>query len=168
MAVSLRRALFVLLVATSAWASGTPFEIGSLRGLKDLAIVVEDLHPDIEQDGLDRSTIKTDVELKLRLAGIRIATFAEVPRTGGGRYLYVNVNSTQMKELSLYAVSIRLELVQGVLLARDPTTILPGRTWAVSSVTCVGKNAVSSARDVIKDLVDVFINDYLAANPRKP
>jgi hypothetical protein len=136
--------------------------------LKELAVLVEDLHPDIQQDGLEKNTIQTDVELKLRLAGIKVVPIKEVARTPGGQYLYVNVNSLRMEGLPLYAISVELELQQSVWLAREPKTNLPGATtWQISRVGGVGKAAVSSMRDTIKDLVDGFVNDYLAANPPK-
>jgi hypothetical protein len=40
-------------------------------------VVVESLTSDIEADGLRKDSIKTDVELKLRLAGIKVLTEKE-------------------------------------------------------------------------------------------
>ena len=42
----------------------------SLRGLKGMQVVVEHLEPEVEQHGLTTSALQTDVELKLRQAGI--------------------------------------------------------------------------------------------------
>lgn len=49
----------------------------SLKGLKGVNVLVDNLKPDIEKDGLKTSSIQTDVELKLRMAGIKVLTFEE-------------------------------------------------------------------------------------------
>ena len=50
----------------------SPYEDETLRGLKAVNVTVEDLGSEAEQGGLDRRMIKTDVELRLRKAGITI------------------------------------------------------------------------------------------------
>ena len=49
----------------------------TLRGLNSVFVLVEEVDPEIERDGLTASQIKTDVELKLRLAGIKVFSRAE-------------------------------------------------------------------------------------------
>ena len=152
----------------------------SLRGLKQLCVVVEDLGSDIQNDGLDRSAVQTDVEVKLRLAGIQVVTCQEASKTPGGPLLVVNINSMLAKDLGLYAVNVELSFEQTVLLEHlefrqdahvetnpDVWRIF-ATTWIDSGLLTVGKTRVSQAvRDSIRDKVDKFINDYLAVNPRK-
>jgi hypothetical protein len=52
-----------------------------------------------------------------------------------------------------------------VTLARGGETY--GTIWETDSVGSVGKNNIRQIREVVADLVDKFINDYLAANPKK-
>jgi hypothetical protein len=80
----------------------------SVRGLKQLCVVVEDLGSDIQNDGLDRSAVQTDVEVKLGLAGIQVVTCQEASKTPGGPLLVVNINSMLAKDLGLYAVNVEL------------------------------------------------------------
>ncbi|MCH2278637.1 MAG: hypothetical protein MK358_07160, partial [Vicinamibacterales bacterium] len=62
----------------------------SMRGLTDFEIVVEDLIPEAQLDGLTKDHLLEAVENRLRLAGFVLAADS----TGGGGYLYVNVNMT--------------------------------------------------------------------------
>ncbi len=49
----------------------------SLRGIPGVYVLIEHLNPDAESDGLTRTQLRTDVELKLRLAGIKVFTREE-------------------------------------------------------------------------------------------
>jgi hypothetical protein len=46
----------------------------SLRGLRGVHVIVEVLRPAVKKGGLTEAMIRTDTELKLRLAGIRVLT----------------------------------------------------------------------------------------------
>ena len=41
------------------------------------------------------------------------------------------------------------------------------RFWETDTQGTVGKSNIRQIREVIGDMVDKFINDYLAANPKK-
>lgn len=77
----MRRALWlmavVLVAATAATAIDSKDGRETLRGLKGVYVLVEHLNPEAERDGLDKTTIQTDVELKLRQAGIQVLTGTE-------------------------------------------------------------------------------------------
>jgi hypothetical protein len=66
----------------------------SLRGISALEVVVEDLPDGAKLLGLTKESIQTDVELKLRLAGIRVVTQKEDLQLPGMPTLYVGVNLT--------------------------------------------------------------------------
>jgi hypothetical protein len=155
----------VLLVAASA-ATAVDDELSrrSLKGLKGVEVVVESLKAEAERDGLDETSIQTDVELKLRLAGIAVLTKEERLAAPGTPFLYINVNT---QSGSLYAYSISVQLEQDVRLDRDPSTRISATTWSVTSVGTVGRNNLRDVRDSIKDIVDIFINAYLSVNPKK-
>lgn len=81
-----------LLISPCAYAQDD-FQIESLRGLKGVLVLVEALKPEIEADGLRRDSIQTDVELKLRLAGIKVLTEEECLKEPGCPWLYVYINA---------------------------------------------------------------------------
>ena len=157
--------LFTMFCASDVFAQQPKFEIESLRGLKGICVVIESLSPDIEKDGLRIENIQTDVELKLRLAGIKVLTGEERIKEPGTPFLYVNVSSSK-SELGIYTFSINIQLRQLVFLARDLDTRIFACTWIKGTIGTIGANNVVDIRDYVKDNVDNFINDYLSVNPK--
>jgi hypothetical protein len=142
----------------------------SLRGLHGIGGVVEALQPDAERDGLTKSQIKTDVELKLRQAGMHVLTTAESFTVPGSPYLYINLNTTKNDvlygALSTYAFSLQVALKQDVRLTRDSDLQGSAPTWETHTLGTVGANNLQDTRRVLGDLLDRFSNDYLAENPK--
>ena len=144
----------------------------TLRGLPGLDVVVEGLTTEAEKDGLRGSDIQTEVELQLRLAGIRVLPKDAMP------YVYVNVNTVKGSD-GLYAYALRVEVKQSVRLGLGPTwsadrpasedgdQIAHAVTWAVGSVGRIGAAKLREVRDQVKDDVNKLINDWLTVNPKK-
>ena len=156
--------LVVLLLAVTVHVMGR--DPRSLRGIHALRVVVEDLSSAVEQAGLHRTDIQTDVELKLRLAGIKVLPEDAQPLSP---YLYVNANVHANVILGQYdsgrhSYAVDCELHQYVILARDESIRTMAATWIVGFA---GTSNLQQIRDSIKDLVDEFINDYLSVNPKK-
>ncbi len=183
----------------------------SLSGLKALEVLIEKLDPDIERDGLSREQLRTDIELRLRRAGIRLADdtpfegvsvldpyqeFRDkvsslvaqsqsfdaqekekligtlVHLTFGTRKqiatLYLNVNTIKEDGRRFQVYSVELAVHQDALLDRDKDRFVPNAvTWERAPLGFVGAriNAPQHIRQVVADLVDQFINDYLSVNP---
>ncbi len=165
MTCSSRLAVVLLLAASAATAGDDEICRASLKGLKGVYVLIEPLQADVERGGLNKTSIQTDVELKLRQAGITVLTEAEMLAALGHPTLYINVNTHSGP---MYAFSIRVELCQDVRLDRDPSLQLSdATTWSVGAVGTVGRNNFRDIRDHIKDSVDEFINAYLSVNPKK-
>jgi hypothetical protein len=166
--MGLYTALFVLFLLSTPLAHALDTEITrrSLRGLKGVEVTIENLPPDVEQNGLTVSVIRTDVELKLRQAGIPVLPASPGTATP---YLYVNVSATLDRDRGIWAFVIRAELKQDAVSVRDPSVLLPGvTTWDVGTVGGVTKQSFRTLmRDDVKDLVDQFLNAYLSVNPKK-
>jgi hypothetical protein len=160
----------VLLVAVSSATAQDDDPRGerqSLKGLKGVYVLVEDLKAEAERDGLNQASIRTDVELKLRQAGITVLTKAEAEAAPGAPCLYISVDTKGSQSESLYGVSMKVELKQNVRLDRDPSMWLPGvTTWSVEAVGTVGRGKLRNLRDRVKDYADRFINAYLSVNPK--
>ena len=136
----------------------------ALVGLKGVEVVIEKIKPAAERLGLTRDQIKTDVELRLRKAGVRVLTEKERLEMPGVPFLYVNVGIAFNADSTLVAYSIRAELNELVTLDRGFRT--RGAIWDTSRVGGVGTGRISELREDVGDQVDRFINDYLAANPK--
>jgi len=162
--------LWVWGLSVCGGSAQTEMDRKSLRGLKGIAVVVEALQPEAERDGLTKSQIKTDIELKLRQAGIHVLTTEESFKTPGSPYLYVNINTTKTDVLygafSTYAFSLQVALKQDVTLTRDSDLKGSATTWETHALGTVGANNLQDTRRVLGDLLDRFINDYLAENPK--
>jgi hypothetical protein len=87
----------------------------SLRGLQGVEVVVEDIKPDAQMDGLSQESIRATVELILRSKGIRVLTQAERSETVSKPLLYVSVG-TDKQASGQYSFSVRVELYQAVSL----------------------------------------------------
>jgi hypothetical protein len=140
----------------------------SLKGLNGAKVVVESLKPLEEQAGLTVADLQTDVELKLRLAGIPVLTAsAEAP---GAPFLYVRVTVVSRATNNVWPYVVEVQLNQTVRLDRSPTTIVAGvTTWGVvARVSAADSSTIRGrVRDSAKDLIDQFVNAYLSANPKQ-
>jgi len=148
----------------------------TLKGLKGVYVWVNFSTSDseaLEKTGLSEEIIRTDVELKLRLAGINVVSKEEIYSVPGmpqlavqiAEYVTSTLPSTQDRQI---AFNICVELLQAIYLARNPTITTVTRTWSSGSIGMgyTNKNIVTQIRNCIKDHVDSFINAYLSVNPK--
>jgi hypothetical protein len=150
-------------LAVPAWPLDSPFARATLKGITAIKVVVEELEPEAERDGLTKDQLQTDVELRLRKAGIRVTSAL---LESGGSYLYLNVGTDNKHPSGPYAVSIDLEFKQWVILERNRNVSLLAPTWYVGSIVLVGAHKLRHIRDIVAGLVDQFINPYLEQNPK--
>ena len=136
----------------------------SLRGLKGVFVTIQGLKEYMEKDGLTKLQVKTDVELRLRKAGIRVLPEEGFPPGKDYAVLFVNLNSYKMN--AGYAFNCSVEVLQGAILLRDPEIIGPFATWSTFHTGYAPKDKLRFIREGLNDLVDQFINDYLTVNPK--
>jgi hypothetical protein len=137
----------------------------TLRGLKGVLVEIESIEPEIEQDGLTKAQIQTDVELKLRLAGIKVLSEEEWQKEKGRPFFYVCAHVRKYKVLSSYVFNIDIQLNQDVYLERYLNFKIGAPTWSVSCLGIISD--LNDIRNVVKDKIDIFINAYLSVNPKK-
>jgi len=138
----------------------------TLRGLSGIYVLVESLGPETERARLTQAQLQTDVELRLRRAGIKVLTEQETLLTPAAAYLYVDITSFHAQRG--YTLFVTVALRQAVILMRDPSIVTLAETWSVS---WLGKghpgSFVKDVREKIADAVDQFMNAYLAMNPKE-
>ncbi len=140
------------------------FERQTLIGLGGVYVLIEDLHEDVRRIGITESRLRTDIELKLRMAGIKVLTNGELLRTPGQPSLYLALTLIHRSNRTGHPYSLALDLQQGIKLDRDPSISVPGGvTWGTNAV---GIGDAPFIRQGIKDQVDKFINAYLSVNPK--
>ena len=141
----------------------------TLKDLPCVDVVVEQFRRTARDAGFSEQAFQTDVELKLRMAGINVAT-----GDGDSPMLYVNVNALHRETDRLGAYSVSLELIQDAVLRSQLGSDLDSSEDALARVTtrattwsarALGFGAVADARDAIGDLANDFVNNWLAVNP---
>jgi len=151
-------ALVLLLLSVPVWASEPP---GTLQGIDALAVVVDQVAPDAERDGLSRAQLQADVELRLRQSGIKVDPASTY-------HLQVSLMTYRPPDRrSLYAFSIALALLQPVRLIRYPTLVFnDGVTWRTGSVGLTERTRLREIRSFVIHDVDDFIHAFRAQNPK--
>ncbi len=146
----------------------------SLKGLKGVEVLVEELKADLENYNLTAVDIQTDVESKLREAGIQILSKEENEKNQPSHkpYLYVKINSckpTWRKEVIAYHIEIALK--QLVAIPSEPAQFYEkpfyAPTWYKSQLGVIFPRDISRIREEVNALMDKFIASYLRFNPKK-
>ncbi len=140
----------------------------TLRGLRGVKVLVEELGPDIERLGLTKSQLTEDTEAKLRKAGIKVLTQEECLETPGEPYLYVNMNiNTGKPSDDRCSYSIDVGVIQDVMLQRDPEMKSYGITWSTGGVGIIEKALVGRLRASVEGMVGLFVEAFYSVNPKK-
>jgi hypothetical protein len=160
--------IFLLMAAVFALPMGAQNpQRGTLKGLQSVGVRLEASESDAKL--IDRSALRTIAELRIRQNGIK------VPDTIEGvagrpqliiRFAFYDVSKSTGGRTGGYAVSVECMLEQDVHLDRN-------RSWA-KAVTWSALVIATTNSDVIGEhsermtskLVEQFVNDFLAENPR--
>lgn len=150
-----------------------------LKGLKGVYVSVEHLSTEAKKYGLIRQNIQTDTEFRLRQNGVRVLTVDELHKRyqafieGGFKRMdaavfYVNVNIGIDEEVGDAAVNINLQVVQPAFLPRERDIVFgDATTWQNGYIFLCELSKITGVRESVKNRVDIFINDYLTANPKQ-
>jgi hypothetical protein len=141
----------------------------SLRGLRGVEVLIEELNPDLENLNLTMIQIQSDVELKLRNAGIQVLSKEENEKIQSLRkpYLYIKINSSRLssrKESIAFNIGIALNQQVTLRGQADSKKCFFAPTWYTSAVGAAGRKNIQEILDTLQDLTDKFINAYLKAN----
>jgi hypothetical protein len=167
----MRLRVLILLGLTLYWPTvGFAFTADkrdTLRGLREVSVLVEYLPDDVEREGLSREHLQRDIEVRLRQAGLHVTTLGDIVKSPGAPYLYVAVYPIAAPSENLNAYASSLTLKQLVQLSRNPITEFFATTWEGP----VYPSSLSAPRGLdirrsISDAVERFIVDYLAVNQK--
>lgn len=149
------------------WALDTPNERVTLAGLTGVHVVVHEVGPEAEREGLSRSSLQADVEQRLRRAGLRVFTPTEAMASVGRPTLELRVNLLRSPEPPQgYIYSVDLSLRQQIRLVRDRTVESYAVTWSENrEVGGVRATRVSVVREAVRSRVDQFVAAWQAVNP---
>ena len=135
-----------------------------LRGLEQVSVVVERLKPEIERDGLYSSTIQSDAEMKLKMAGMKILETDDSLQSEEIPCLTIQVNALKYSDGYIY--DARVFLREPVVLLRKQKRI-SGTTLRIrGQFGCT--SYLSDIREEAKDALDNFIKVWQEANSTLP
>ncbi len=160
--------LALVSVLVSLALADDPSERATLAGLTGVRVVVGEVEDDAEEEGLTQSALQRDVELKLQQAGVRALTEAEWRAAPGKPALTLEVSTVKIQPMT-YLFSITLDLEQEVRLARDANVSSHAATWSATPRlgTVAAAHLSRAVRKDVQEMVDQFINAYLAANRKR-
>jgi hypothetical protein len=167
----MRLRVLMLLGLTLCWPtvgfSFTADKRDTLRGLKEISVLVEYLPDDVEREGLNREHLQRDIEVRLRQAGLHVLTISEVANLPGAPYLYVAVYPIIGTSINVNTYAVALTLKQLVQLSRNPSTELFATTWeGPIHLSSLSDSRVLDIRSRIFDAVGRFIVDYRDVNSK--
>ncbi len=142
----------------------------SLKDLKGVEVLVEELKPELEDFNLTMIEVQADVESKLRNAGIEVLSREDNEKIQPLRkpYLYVKINSLKLPwRRASFAFHVEIALKQQVKLSEHPKDFKKSfyaPTWNTNFMGTVSGSNVPEIRDSVKGLMDQFVNDYLKEN----
>jgi hypothetical protein len=155
--------LMILTLSTHAMAHLSAADRELLRGLDGFRLAVDRIRPDVERDGLFRSTLREDMELRLRMGGIKVLSEEEAEKNPDAPYLYLYVDA--LKCSLGYVYKIRLSLMEPVKLIRNNAKV-SATVLRIPDELGITSN-LSEIRDAAGEFVDEFVKAWKAVNPKK-
>jgi len=160
----LRRTLAVLalvLYAQVGAAQTLNSAMPSLQGLRSLGVGILIDHGEAAVPYIDTAGLRVKVELDLRRAGVLVTTPAPA-------LLVVHITVLTLDNGHAYSYDLRL--LEPATLMRSPAA---GASWVSTwEQGGVGTSPPSGLSELVakgvQELVESFLNDYLAANPPTP
>jgi len=148
-----------------------PAEQGdTLRGLEGMGVIVS-LNPKAELYGSTVEKLQTDIESHLRRYGIKVLAAQEISKTLGMPYLAIYVNCQISDDDRLNGIcggSLQIYFVQNIFLQRNPELLCRAATWIdFVTFTVERDNLEKTVQEGIREKVDKFCSEYLAANPKE-
>ena len=166
-AIGLSAIWICILVTSHLFGLNSEMNRSTLQGLKGMRVLVEDLAPEVEREGLAKDALQKAIEDKLRAAGIKILTQEEAAQTPGEPYLYLNVNVTlPTGNEGVCSYSMDLALIQNVTLVRNPNQASYAITWSTGGVGLIGRKSLGDLRESIRELTEIFVKAYQSVNPK--
>lgn len=162
----------VLVSSFLLFSTGASFALSSkesLKGLKGVEVLVDEVGADLEEFNLTTSQVLGNVISRLRKAGIEVLSTEEDEKIQPLRkpYLAVKISSVRIKRI--LAFSIQIGLNQQVIVRGSPElkkTVFFSPTWYMNSMGAVGGTHVSEICEALNMLIDKFTSAYFEANPK--
>lgn len=139
----------------------------TLAGLQGVAVVIEDLQPNVQKyaakSGLTKEQILRDVSQRLSTGGIRMVSGNEWLKMPGQPVLYININ-THETEKYWYAYDIKVALRQIATLDANPQMKTAATTWSLNITGQANIGTLQLIRQDTAVMMEKFVRAYRTAN----
>jgi len=155
-----------LALGAPALAIDTPNERLSLGDLTAVHVVVDDLSPAAEQQGVTRAALQAEVEDRLKRAGLIVLGAAAALKAAGRPTLHLRVELVPFGEPPrLWIYSVDLTLRQRTQLTRDRTVETYTITWGdTRQVGAVEPGGFGAVRERVRAKVEEFVRAWQTVN----
>ena len=127
----------------------------SLRGIGAINVVVVDLPESAQRSGLNSAAIRASVELRLRRNGVTLDSKSP-------RVLRISLNTLENAPVASWVTEVAMTQVVAVDRTKEAVV---ATTWESTQLGLCGARLVrGQVQDALDVSVDIFSNDYLAAN----
>lgn len=149
---------------------------GYISGKKGVSGIILFISVDkvLTDAGVDKDIISTNLELKMRLAGLTVfdsehkATPEEVTVAPKLKFVmvFVTIYGLKIKDTSAYCYSYLITVSEQATMRHAPNTYATVTTWSTTSLGYFGSDRAEAVKTAVADAADKFCNDYLSANPK--
>ena len=158
--------LVIAMLAVNAVAeTADPYTLQSLKGVKTVLVVLVADEKDLKPYELDKATLETKIELHLRKAGLTVISppkDSPTPLTDG--IFQIEMSFTSITPQSK-TVGAEITFQQMVTVPRTGG-LVGAATWRANLLGWYKFIHGRKLQDKILDSVDIFANDWLAANQK--
>ena len=130
----------------------------NLTDIREINVVVENLTDDVEAAGLTRRALESAIERRLEGRQVPLGN------SRNAADLYVSVD-THLGATGLYAYCVEVAVQQLVTIEGNQLRTLAD-VWDVGSLGTVGTANLPQVEQVVLQIVESFIEDYLSTNPQ--
>lgn len=149
----------LLLPPVTSGAGDDPIDRATLRGLKAVGVVIDNIDPELEKQGVTKEMLRPRVSARLEDAHITVDPAAT-------EFVGLRITSVRASR-GPYALSLTLGLYQPVLLSRDHDLHTSTKTWEVESVVMADPKVLATAcSDTADQLADRFAAAFHSVNPQ--
>lgn len=143
----------------------------TLKGLTGFYVLIEELNPNIakyasvQKNNISTKTLKSQVENRLKKAGIQVLSWDEMMKIPERPMLYVSVNTHEYEKF-WYAYDIRVEVRQLATLVSQPGKPVSGATWSLNMTGVMNIGQLQALYDNLGLLLGRFVEAYKKVNEK--
>ena len=148
-----------------------PYCLSGLSGKKIWVAVDIERAARVEPYGLTAELILHQTKKQLQDYGIKVISQKELQAIPDYQrlvlMLYINISTQLIEGIDVVPINTYVGFLETVQLARSPEKFCIATTWEKNVIQMGMREALPHVTTTVWDIVQVFINDYLTANPKK-